>query len=160
MSLAKLASAAALLIAVSSVPAMAHDHGDRRGANHRVLGMDRDGNGIITQNEWTGTVAAFNRLDLNHDGVLSGNELRDRRADHRQNDRLRGLDRNGNGVISRDEFPGNDRAFLNLDRDRNGVLTANELRREHRVRKDDDDEDDDHDHHGRDHRHHRDRDDN
>lgn len=38
-------------------------------------GLDRDGSGRIERDEWRGTRATFNRLDLNRDGVLNRREL-------------------------------------------------------------------------------------
>jgi Ca2+-binding EF-hand superfamily protein len=43
-------------------------------------------------------------------------------------DRFRGLDRDGDGVITRSEWRGNDRSFRNHDRNRDGVLSGDEVR--------------------------------
>lgn len=42
--------------------------------------------------------------------------------------RFRALDRNRDGVVSRDEWRGNDQSFRELDRNGDGVLTRDELR--------------------------------
>ena len=42
-------------------------------------------------------------------------------------DRFRGLDRDGDGVITRSEWRGNDRSFRNHDRNRDGVLSGDEV---------------------------------
>lgn len=53
----------------------------------RVVGsMDRDGNGMITRGEWTGSEQSFRRLDRNGDNVLSGAELRKQRHGKRNDD--------------------------------------------------------------------------
>ena len=42
----------------------------------RYAEMDRDHDGVITRSEWQGTRRAFDAADWNHDGVLSGDEVR------------------------------------------------------------------------------------
>jgi len=38
-------------------------------------GQDRNGDGVITRDEWSGSSRSFRQHDTNEDGVLSGNEL-------------------------------------------------------------------------------------
>jgi len=38
-------------------------------------GQDRNGDGVITRDEWRGSDQSFRQRDSNEDGVLSGNEL-------------------------------------------------------------------------------------
>jgi Ca2+-binding EF-hand superfamily protein len=47
---------------------------------------------------------------------------------------FRGLDQNGDGVITRAEWRGNDRSFFNHDRNRDGVITREEWRITENVR--------------------------
>jgi hypothetical protein len=42
----------------------------------RILGMDRNGDGVITRAEWRGNARSFDVHDVNDDGILSGTELR------------------------------------------------------------------------------------
>ncbi len=42
----------------------------------RFQGLDRDNNGVITRGEWRGDNASFANRDWNHDGVLSGDEMK------------------------------------------------------------------------------------
>ena len=44
------------------------------------------------------------------------------------NNRFRGIDRNGDGVITRKEWPGNDKSFNQHDLNRDGVLAGREVR--------------------------------
>lgn len=126
----------------------------------RLRSLDSDNDGVITRSEWLGTPEGFRRHDTNGDGVLSGDEVRQlgssdnptdaaelravfNRAD-RNGDRMLSeeewygdrsvfarLDRNRDGAISRGEFVSDARAsrgttFAELDRNRNGVITRNE----------------------------------
>lgn len=62
-----------------------------------------------------------------------GVEGKEERAAHRHNGRVgmrfRGMDRNHDGVITRDEWRGSRAEFDRLDRNHDGVLTPNEFRR-------------------------------
>ena len=101
--------------------------------------MDRDGDGVITRAEWQGTRREFEAADWNHDGVLSGDEVRlddrdrdrDRDADDvrdpatRRRDFLH-LDRNNDGLVSLKEWKGSRSDFNDYDVNRDGVLTQRE----------------------------------
>src|SRR5438270_11002130 len=47
-------------------------------------GQDRNGDGVITRDEWRGSDQSFRQRDVNEDGVLSGNELPARMRTRRQ----------------------------------------------------------------------------
>ena len=49
---------------------------------HGLREMDTDADGRISRTEWKGNEEMFNRLDANHDGVLSRDELRGARRQH------------------------------------------------------------------------------
>src|SRR5581483_4998613 len=42
----------------------------------RFRAMDRNNDGVVTQDEWRGSRSGFRARDTNHDGVLSGDEVR------------------------------------------------------------------------------------
>ena len=79
MNLSRLASACVLTIGVLALPAMAlntqgyngqrQNQGQRQ--NGRFKGMDRNGDGVITRDEWRGNDTSFQKHDRNGDGVLS-----------------------------------------------------------------------------------------
>jgi Ca2+-binding EF-hand superfamily protein len=95
----------------------------------QVRTYDRNGDGIITRDEYPGDAATFDRLDRNHDGVLSDADRQGRgRGRNNAQMRFRGMDRNGDGVITRDEWRGNDNSFQQHDRNGDGVLSGSELR--------------------------------
>jgi Ca2+-binding EF-hand superfamily protein len=112
--------------------------------NVRFQGFDGNGDGVITRSEWRGNDQSFDVHDWNNDGVLSGDEIRvgawrpnaenSSYWENLQNadaddDRSRfdSLDRNGNGVIEREEWRASARSFEWLDRDDNGTISRLEL---------------------------------
>lgn len=134
--------AAALALAVAAMPAMAVTtgrtakttrHATQNGAwtqqqraqfDEQFARFDRNGDGMISRAEFPADASLFNQLDLNRDGALTRSEVAQALPDRAAAERLaRGYDRNGDGVITRDEFPGNDNAFRRLDRNGDGVLS-------------------------------------
>lgn len=112
--------------------------------------LDRNGDGVISRSEWRGDARAFDRLDLDRDGVLTPRELR-RGSDTSVDGAFERLDRDRNGIITRAEWPADrDALFERLDRNRDGVLTRAEVQgvRDSRGRDNDDDWDRDDDERG------------
>jgi Ca2+-binding EF-hand superfamily protein len=100
----------------------------------RFQGLDRNKDGRITRNEWRGNDQSFANEDWNGDGVLSGDEVRPgaRRAgeplsSERNAAQFRDLDSNNDGVITRNEWRGDRKAFDRLDTNRNGMLNRDEF---------------------------------
>ncbi len=114
----------------------------------RFHGMDTNGDNVITRAEWRGAPEAFDTRDWNHDGVLSGDEVRPGAARptgvpgaHATTGRLPGvaagndpdaplfaaLDRNHDGVLSRAEWNGSEADFRRLDFNHDGVLSPYEF---------------------------------
>src|SRR6478735_9412873 len=61
---------------VAWAPGLASDsHAQNRPAM-RFQGMDHNGDGAISRSEWQGSDNSFRQHDWNHDGVLSGDEVR------------------------------------------------------------------------------------
>src|SRR5690606_9429713 len=94
--------------------------------------LDRNDDGRLTQDEWRHSAASFRRADHDGNGVITLREfIGDPAGDTARNDQTTGdfdrLDRNGDGRVSRDEWPYAAAAFDASDRNRDGVLTAAEL---------------------------------
>lgn len=89
-------------------------------ANTRFSGMDRNGDGVVTQSEWRGNSQSFQQHDRNHDGVLSGREVwtSDRNNSVVDDNRAAfgSLDHNHDGVLDGREWPYGAAAFNRLDR--------------------------------------------
>ena len=110
--------------------------------------MDRNGDNVITPNEFPGSRAAFNKPDYNGDGQVTraellkyavskfGNAVEDMGEDELINmmtnqDRVNGafkrLDKNGDNVVTANEFPGSQAAFNKPDYNGDGQVTRSEL---------------------------------
>ena len=85
---------------------------------------DKNRDDRVTQNEWRRYYEKLYRTqDLNNDGILEGNELKIVAVNS-----VQGLDRNGDGVISRSEWQGSEYFFRSHDYNKDGVLSRGELR--------------------------------
>ena len=111
----------------------------------RFQGMDRNGDGRITRDEWQGSQRSFDVHDWNNDGVLSGNEVREgardernwEQADHDANWRERSLsytrsgfanlDHNRDGRLERNEWHYQSETFHRIDRNRDNSISLAEF---------------------------------
>jgi len=133
------------LAAVLSGSAMAGDkpHGD---GPPNLMRADTDGDGRVSKAEATAAGANksgewFDKLDLNKDGYVTSEELKQaRETRHEMRGEMRGkmeehfkeADANGDGQLSLDEaqakMPRLAERFNDLDTDKNGLLSKEELR--------------------------------
>jgi Ca2+-binding EF-hand superfamily protein len=113
----------------------------------RFKNMDRNADGRISRSEWRGSEQSFNVHDWNHDGVLSGDEIRvngRRRApaadsvdfdsavrEYQFDDwTVRGfnaLDHNRDNRITADEWHFDREGFVRADHNRDGVVSRAEF---------------------------------
>lgn len=91
----------------------------------RFAELDANGDGRITRSEWHGSLAVFDRLDDNRDGVLTRQEALGRRPDPR--DMFASIDVNGDRVITRAEWHWSMDGFDRLDANRDGRITRAEF---------------------------------
>src|SRR4051812_19501051 len=140
----KAGTIAAIVLCAAVTPAIAlaqgNGNGRANGQNRetreqmRLRAMDTDNDGVITRAEWQGDDQSFREHDLNHDGVLSGDEVNPRGVSDSQDRsrreemaaRFERADRNGDGQIARDEWTGTTAAFKRMDEDGDGVVTRQE----------------------------------
>ena len=92
----------------------------------RFTRLDRNGNGLVSHDEWDGDKKSFSILDGNDNGVLSRDEFLKMSVEARK-DLFKGMDLNGNGVISRTEWKGDKKSFGRLDVNNDGKLMREEF---------------------------------
>jgi Ca2+-binding EF-hand superfamily protein len=90
----------------------------------RVANMDVNRDGRVTREEWHGTREAFDRLDGNRDGVLSGTEVNGAEPPP---DLFSSVDVNRDGQITRDEWHWSRASFDQRDLNRDGRLAREEF---------------------------------
>jgi Ca2+-binding EF-hand superfamily protein len=124
------------------------------GLIQRLKAADKDGDGKVSRAEFPGQPPMFNRIDADKDGFLTKEEVgqfarnaqakakaKAKRKAKAKADAAKGgdapeasaasrrflaMDKDGDGEISRDEFPGNDAFFQQIDADKDGVITRRE----------------------------------
>jgi Ca2+-binding EF-hand superfamily protein len=117
------------------------DKKERRGPkghrNHGMMMMDTDKDGFVSKVEM---MNHFDQIDGDGDGLLSAEEMKAQREKMRgkmekkmeemksmsPEERFSKMDKNGDGVVSKDEFP-MERAFDKIDADKSGGLSQEEL---------------------------------
>jgi Ca2+-binding EF-hand superfamily protein len=137
----------AVLATCASITVGAQGQGQGGGRQAtRITDMDRNGDGVVTREEWRGSDRAFQVQDWNNDGRLSGDELRPGTG---QNDQRPGradqeprqdaqfddwtaeafaeIDRNRDGRIARNEWRYDQESFGRADRNRDAVLSRAEF---------------------------------
>jgi hypothetical protein len=103
----------------------------------RFDSLDRNRNGRIDPREFDGTVAAFNRLDVNNDNILSRAEMVNAdvaaappavaTSGQLTRERFDSLDVNANGRIELREWNGSAAAFDRLDVNNDNILSRAEM---------------------------------
>ena len=97
--------------------------------NSATLGqLDRNRNGRVDQNEWSGGFADFQRLDSDNDGRVSSNEYYQRGGEWRRKQRFDALDANRDGTLQSTEWKGDANLFHRLDANQDSTVSWDEFR--------------------------------
>ncbi len=107
----------------------------------RIMAMDKDDDGKVSKEEYTGPAPLFDRLDADKDGFVTGSEAaasrqrgtagaspsgRPRRLMGLPTARFEELDADKDGKISKEEYKGPAFLFNGLDADKDGFVTEKE----------------------------------
>jgi Ca2+-binding EF-hand superfamily protein len=86
--------------------------------------LDLNNDGVVTEQEWDGSLDTFDRFDRNRDGRLTRSEI----GSVRPPAAFRSIDTNGDGRVTMTEWPWSRRTFIQQDTDSNGAITPAEYR--------------------------------
>ena len=106
--------------------------------NTVVKNMDKDGDGLIAREEWTGQAEAYDQIDTDRDDRLTVKELAaffsasdgDQKSGGKGKDPntvVKNMDKDGDGLIAREEWKGKAEAYDQIDADQDNRLTVKEL---------------------------------
>jgi len=90
--------------------------------------FDKDGDGMVSKEEFPGSEEHFNQLDVNGDGYIDASEAPKGPPPRGMmgGDFIQRFDKDGDGKVSRAEFPGPDEHFNQLDVNGDGYIDATE----------------------------------
>jgi Ca2+-binding EF-hand superfamily protein len=139
-----LSTCALTLAALFAGGAFAADKPTSDAPRDHVMRADTDGDGRVSRAEATAAGSErsaewFDKLDLDKDGYVTSDEMKQARATRRgdmkekMEERFKEADVNADGQLSLDEvqakMPKLAERFSTLDKDKNGFLTKSELQR-------------------------------
>lgn len=94
----------------------------------RLATMDTNNDKQVSRDEFsTAMMKRFETVDANHDGNVTPDEIANAVKEHAQTVFSR-LDKNGDGKLGKDEFPGKPERFAALDTSGDGFVTKEELK--------------------------------
>jgi len=99
----------------------------------RFKDADKNADGKVTKDEFPGPAERFELLDRNQDGGVTADEMEAALKDGMNGEGGRGkrmfqrFDKDGDGKVSRAEFPGGDEGFRAMDKNGDGFVTTDEV---------------------------------
>ncbi len=105
-----------------------------RGKGHPPIDTNQDGQ--ISREEWKRPAEVFDRLDADHNGTLTREELSAGRKHRgpRGGKGFRRADQNNDGQVTREEWKGSAEIFDRIDANKDGILERDEVRSARRKR--------------------------
>jgi len=110
-----------------------HGRGQAQGARGQanLRKLDTNNDGRISGDEWKGPQQAFDRMDSNHDGYITREEMQQNRPEQGRLNRgpnLSQMDADHDGRISKDEWQGPADRFDRIDANHDGYIAQDEMR--------------------------------
>ena len=118
-------SVVTLLFATSIVAQAASP---RSGSGNFIQNFDKDGDGKVSKDEFTGPDKVFDAHDKNQDGYIDEGEAPTGRPPGamKGGNFIQDFDKDGDGKVSKDEFTGSDKVFDLHDKNQDGYLDESE----------------------------------
>ena len=107
----------------------AQQSGHRNERGNFIQKFDKNDDGQVSKEEFPGPDKGFDRMDKNQDGYIDASEApKGPRAGRKRGsgDFIQDLDKNDDGKVSKDEFPGADEGFDRMDMNQDGYIDASE----------------------------------
>jgi Ca2+-binding EF-hand superfamily protein len=104
----------------------------QRGSGY-IKNFDKDQDGKLSPGEYPGSDTSFKRMDKNQDGYLDNTEVQKGRSHARPEMQQRGggyiknFDKDQDGKLSPEEYPGSDTSFKRMDKNQDGYLDDTEV---------------------------------
>jgi Ca2+-binding EF-hand superfamily protein len=97
------------------------------GGSRFIQQFDRDGDGKVSKDEFPGPQEHFTSLDVNGDGYIDATEApKGPHPGMKGGGFIQRFDKDGDGKVSREEFPGPQEHFTSLDVNGDGYIDATE----------------------------------
>lgn len=106
-----------------------------QGKGHFIQKFDKDNDGKVSKEEFTGPAEHFTRMDKNGDGFISADEVKPGNPPRLGGEGPQGMgqhffrkfDKDKDGKVSKEEFTGRSDRFTGLDKNGDGFVTADEM---------------------------------
>ena len=107
----------------------AQQSGHRNERGNFIKKFDKNDDGQVSKEEFPGPDKGFDRMDKNQDGYIDASEASKGPSAGRKKgsgDFIQDLDKNDDGQVSKEEFPGPDEIFDHHDKNQDGYIDASE----------------------------------
>jgi hypothetical protein len=98
------------------------------GGSRFIQKFDQNGDGKVSMEEFPGPQDHFTNLDTSGDGYIDASEAPQGPPHHgmKEGGFIQKFDKDGDGKVSKEEFPGSQEQFTNLDTNGDGTIDASE----------------------------------
>ena len=114
------------MIDSTEAPQGRRHHG--KGKRNLIEKFDKNGDGVVSKDEFPGREECFADMDTNGDGSLDSSEAANKRCPKwdKGGNFIQNLDKDNDGKVSKEEFPGPEARFAQLDANADGYIDSSE----------------------------------